>query len=190
MTGTRYFKKLIGLLLFIAVSNPFSNLDAKDSVDKKVKLDKNQPIQIVSDRLDAFNDRKLVIFSGNAVAIQGDKTIKSDRILLHYRKNIADNKKAGQSDIGEAGDLEKIEAKGSVTITQGERTVTGDDAVFFQDAQKIIMTGNAVMREGQNIIRGDKIIVFLNEDRGVVESDENKRVKATIYPDEKKSGSR
>ena len=190
MTGVMFFIRLIAFLLFIAISIPLSNLDAKDSIDKKAKLDKNQPIQIVSDRLDAFNDKKLVIFSGNAIAIQGDKTIKSDRILLHYRKNIADNKNVGQKEIGEAGDLEKIEAKGSVTITQGERVVTGDEAVFFQVAQKIIMTGNAVMREGQNVIRGDKIIVFLNEDRGVVESDENKRVKATIYPDERKSGNR
>jgi lipopolysaccharide export system protein LptA len=43
-----------------------------------------------------------------------------------------------------------------------------------------------VMQQGNSIVRGDKIEVFLNENRGVVEAAENKRVKATIYPVEKK----
>ena len=77
-----------------------------------------------------------------------------------------------------------MEAKGHVTITEGERIVTGEEAVFEQDAQKITMTGGAVMREGANIVRGDRIVVFLDENRGVVESAENRRVTATIYPGE------
>ena len=77
-----------------------------------------------------------------------------------------------------------MEAKGHVTITEGERVVTGDEAVFEQDIQKITMTGDAVLREGANIVRGDRIVVFLDENRGVVESVENRRVTATIYPGE------
>ncbi len=82
--------------------------------------------------------------------------------------------------------MEKIEAKGHVTVTQGERIVTGDDAIFYEDTQKIIMTGNAVMREGRNVIHGDRIVVFLDEDRGVVEGLEKNRVNATIYPEDRK----
>ncbi|HEX7533670.1 MAG TPA: LptA/OstA family protein, partial [Syntrophales bacterium] len=68
---------------------------------------------------------------------------------------------------------------------QGERVVTGNDAVYYQDTQQIVMLGNAVMREGRNVINGDRIVVFLDEDRGVVESAEKGRVKATIYPEDK-----
>jgi lipopolysaccharide export system protein LptA len=82
------------------------------------------------------------------------------------------------------GNLERVEAKGHVTITEGERVVTGEEGVFEQDIQKITMTGSAVLREGANIIRGDRIVVFLDENRGVVESLENRRVTATIYPKE------
>ena len=64
--------------------------------------------------------------------------------------------------------------------------MTGEEGIYEQDAQKITMTGNAVMREGANIIRGDKVVVFLNENRGVVEGTANKRVTATIYPEEQK----
>ena len=170
------------IMLFFSVAY----LGAKDTdTNKKIKVDKDQPIQIVSDRLDAYNEKKLVVFSGNAIATQGDKTIKADRLFLYYKKDPRAPAKAGTQDIGSAGDLEKIEAKGHVTITQGERIVTGNEAIFYQDAQKIIMLGNAVMREGRNVINGDRIVVFLDEDRGVVESVEKGRVKATIYPQDK-----
>ena len=164
----------------------FSFLGAKGiDAKEKLKLNKDQPIQIVSDRLDAYNEKKLVIFSGNVIATKGDITIKSDRLLLYYKKGPQVPKKEGAHDIGNAGDLEKIEAKGNVTITQGERIVTGDNAVLYQDAQKIIMTGNAVMSEGKNVIHGDRIVAFLEEDRGTVESVGKSRVKAVIYPEDK-----
>jgi lipopolysaccharide export system protein LptA len=94
--------------------------------------------------------------------------------------------KRGSKDTSNTGDLEKIEAKGHVIVTQGERIVTGDEAIYYHDTQQIIMTGNPIMREKGNIIQGDRIVVYLNEDRGVVESTEKNRVKATIYPAERK----
>jgi lipopolysaccharide export system protein LptA len=174
------------IIVFFSVSY----LGAKDADTKnKIKLD-NQPIHIVSDRLDAYNEKKLVVFSGNAVATQGDRTIKADRLFLYYKKDPQAPEKSGAEDIGSAGDLEKIEAKGRVMITQGERVVTGNEAIFYQDKQQIVMLGNAVMREGRNVINGDRIVVFLNEDRGIVESVEKGRVKATIYPEDKKDKSK
>jgi len=150
-------------------------------------VDQNQPIQIVSDRLDAYSEKKLVVFSGNAVATQGNRVIKSDNLFLYYRNRPQDKGVAeATARVGKTGDLDRVEAKGHVTITEGNRIVTGSDAVYYQDTQKIVMTGNAAMREGENIIRGDKIVVLLKENRGIVESEENKRVTATIYPKESK----
>lgn len=145
---------------------------------------RTEPIKIVSDRLDAFSENRLVVFSGNAVATQGNKTIKSDRLFLYYKKNARDAKIVASKTFGGTGDLERIEAKGHVVITDGERSVTGNEATFYQDTQKIVMTGNAVMREGDNVIQGEKILVFLDENRGIVESTAGKRVTATIYPKE------
>jgi lipopolysaccharide export system protein LptA len=42
------------------------------------------------------------------------------------------------------------------------------------------------LNEGKNSIRGDRVILFINEERGVVESNTKKQVKAIIYPQEKK----
>jgi lipopolysaccharide export system protein LptA len=148
---------------------------------QKPRIERSEPIQIVSDRMEAYNEKRMVVFSGNAVATQGERIIRAERLTLYYRE---DRKAAGRSSTGVegTGNLERVEAKGHVTITEGERVVTGEEAVFEQDTQKITMTGGAVLREGANIIRGDRIVVFLNENRGLVDSVENRRVTATIYP--------
>jgi lipopolysaccharide export system protein LptA len=163
-------------------------LDAQGQAKPKPQVDRNQPIEIVSDRLDAYHDKRMVVFSGNAVATQGARTIRADSLTLFYKedKNKEDKKPAGKpaGAADAAGDLERVEAKGHVTITELNRIVTGEEAVFEQDIQRITMTGNAVLREGANVVRGDKVIVFLNENRGVVESAQNKRVTATVYPGE------
>jgi lipopolysaccharide export system protein LptA len=174
------------IIIIVLILFSFSCLGAKGTDTKKKTVDKDQPIQIVSDRLDAYDEKKLVVFSGNAVATQGDKIIKSDRLLLYYKKGPQAPGKTGGKDIGGTGDLEKIEAKGHVIVTQGERIVTGDLATYYQDTQKIIMTGNAVMRKGRNIIQGDRIVVYLDEDWGIVEGVNKNRVKATIYPEDNK----
>lgn len=180
-------KRIIAGLLFSAVMvfSLAAGICAKEPAQKKTPLQSKEPIQVVSDRLEAFDEQKLVVFSGNAVAVQGDKVIKADTLSLFYKK---DNKGAGKGstrgDIAGAGDLERIEARGHVSVTQGPKVATGELAIYYQDAQKIILTGNPVMREGNNSITGDKITVLLDENRGVVERSDNKRVTAIIYPNE------
>ena len=146
----------------------------------------DEPIEITSNRMEAFNEKKLIIFSGNAIAKQGNKVLKADQLNLYYKKEPDKKVKVGTTETEGTGNLEKIEAKGNVSLTQGERVAIGDEAIYLRDSGKVIMTGNAVLSEGKNSIKGDRVIVFLNEDRGVVESNTKKQVKAIIYPQEKK----
>ena len=178
---------LVLLYLFIATNC----LYAQESSDKKNLIKKNEPIEIVSDRMEAFNEKKMVVFSGNAKATQGDITLKADQLLLYNKnKNEPGNKdKVATKVIDTSGELDKIEAKGNVIITQKERMATGDEASYQQDTGQIILTGNAILREGKNIITGCKVIVYTNEDRGSVvpcTPGKNERVKAIIYPQQDK----
>lgn len=181
---------MIGLgVLMAALVHPVATHGQTNQTKQKPKVERDQPIQITSDRLEAYNEKRMVVFSGNAVATQGARTIRSDVLTLYYKEG----KKAAPAQPGEPegpGELEKVEAKGHVTISEGDRIVTGEEAVYGQGDQKIIVTGNAVMREGANIIRGDRVIVFLDENRGVVEGTASKRVTATIYPEEQKDKKR
>jgi lipopolysaccharide export system protein LptA len=174
-------KVYIFTLLIFLLASPLAY-----SENKLLNKPSDEPMEITSNRMEAFNENKLVVFSGNAMAKQGNKVLKADQLLLYYKKEPDKKDKVGTIATERTGDLEKVEAKGKVSLTQGERVATGDDAIYYQDSAKIIMTGNAVLSEGKNSIKGDRVIVFLNENRGVVESNTKKQVKAIIYPQEKK----
>jgi len=183
-------KKVLSLLLVWMALSSLCIAAEEPAAKKGIRVDGSQPIRIVSDRLEAFSEKKMVVFSGNAVAVQGERTIQADRLILFYRKADRDPDRPEKVEKGGEekglGDLERVEAKGHVRVIQGARVVAGEEAVFYQEEQRVVMTGNAVMREGANVIRGQRIVVYLNENRGVVEADPNKRVTATIYPSEKK----
>ncbi|HOJ52361.1 MAG TPA: lipopolysaccharide transport periplasmic protein LptA [Syntrophales bacterium] len=135
------------------------------------------PIHIQSNTLEALEEKKLVIFSGQAVAVRGDMVLKGDRILVYYKST------EGRKE--EGGEVDRIEVQGNVVVTQKERTAYGDQAVYEQSTQQIVMTGNAVLKEGKNVVRGDKITWIIPEKRGVVEGGGKTRVTATIYPSER-----
>jgi len=178
---------LIGFFLFcLCVAFPVAGVNGKEIGSRKNIVDRNTPIQIASDRMDAYNEKGMVVFDGNAVATQGDRTIRAEKITLYYKKKAEAGGQTESADIRKNGDLDKIEATGNVRITQGARIVTGNEAVYLQDAQKIIIKGNAVLSEGKNVIKGKQVVVYLNENRGVVEGNPGERVNATIFPSGKK----
>ncbi len=143
---------------------------------------KGGPIEITSDRLDAYNEKKMVVFSGNVVATQQDKTIHADTLNIIYKKEPGPQAKKKPETAG--GELDRIEAVGNVRIIQQNRVVTGEKAVYFQNEQKIIVTGDPVLKEGDNVIKGDRVVVLLEENKGIVESSKQKRVTAVINPPE------
>ncbi len=169
-----FFAAVVGLLL------PVPDV-AGQPLDRKLP---REPIQITSDRLEAFNEQRLVVFAGNAVAVQGRKVIRAEKLLVYYKKGADEGKAEPGAALGQGGDLDRIEARGKVRVTELNRVVTGEDAVYYQDDQKIVVSGNALMREGDSVVRGERITVLLNENRGLVEGTAGKRVTATIYPGE------
>lgn len=172
-------KKNIILLVTAALFCAQASLAGAENI--KALKGKGGPIEITSDRLDAYEEQRLVVFSGNVVAVQEDKTIYCDKLSIFYKKESGAERKGstGRTEAG-GGDLERIEAAGRVKIVQLNRVVTGEKAVYLQDDQKITVTGNPVLTEGENVIKGDRVVVLLNENKGIVESSKQKRVTAVI----------
>ncbi len=61
-------------VLIIALWQPG---DARGDTQQKPRVERDHPIQIVSDRLDAYHEKRMVVFIGRAVATQGERTIRS-----------------------------------------------------------------------------------------------------------------
>jgi lipopolysaccharide export system protein LptA len=183
-------KKRFFITVLIAVS--FLLLTTSGPVDGReegvfgsFQRGEGKPTHITADRLEAYKEKEMATFSGHVVATQDDWVLKSDTLTFYFEKKETLDR-VGSRNIEGTGELSRIEARGNVRITQGERIVTGEQAIFYREEQKAIVTGNPVLREGKNVIEGDRVIVFLEERRGMVEGAKDKRVSATIYPDEKK----
>lgn len=142
----------------------------------------NKPMQITSDRMEVFKDKKTVIFSGNARVVQGNSELKSDKLILYYKDELDHKGKSSNTHQEKSGELEKIEAKGNVYLSHDQKIAIGDEAVYLRDSDKITMTGNATLKEGKNVIKGERVVVFLKENRGVVEGNNQKQVKAVFFP--------
>ena len=180
-------KIFLFVLFFLLFTAGF--LWAQTGFDQKNMFRKNEPIEIVSDRMEAFNEKKMVVFSGNAEATQGDIKLRTDRLSIYYKDTDPKKEKAGKQNIGTSGQMDRIEAKGHVKITQKQMSATGDEAIYYQETAQIIMTGNPVLQDGNNTIKGCRIIIFINENRGKVEqcgTGSSGRVTAIIHPQGKK----
>jgi len=70
----------------------------------------DEPIEITSDRMEAFNDQKLVVFSGHATVVQGTSVLKADKLFLYYKNEPGNKDTIGTIETDKTGDLERIEA--------------------------------------------------------------------------------
>ncbi len=139
--------------------------------DKEVKpVDKSQPIDITSDKVEAYWKQNLIIFRGNVVARQKDIVIYADSIEA---VTIEDGK-----------GIERVTAGGNVKIQQGLRVANCEKAVFYNLDQKMVLTGDPKVSEGENTVSGDEIIFDIDKNRVDVKGGSSGRGKVKIQPGE------
>jgi lipopolysaccharide export system protein LptA len=78
---------------------------------------------------------------------------------------------------GGSSSIRRLEAKGSVVVTQKDQVVTGETAIFDTRANLITMTGGAggvVLTQCKNVLKGDRLKVDMTTGVSRVESDGGK----------------
>lgn len=132
------------------------------------------PIQIEAESLEVRDKDKIATFAGNVKVVQGDTTLRSKSLEVFYDqdKSAAAGKgakgakgskgggmQAASPGPGGSSSIRRLEAKGSVVVTQKDQTVTGNTAVFDTRTNVITMLGGVVLTQGQNVLRGDRLVV-------------------------------
>jgi len=140
------------------------------------------PIIIRSNTLEVDDKLKVVTFTGEVNAKKDDFVLDCQKMLVYYENS------SGQEGSGEAETkISKIVATGKVRINRTQGGVaTAEKAVYYQSEEKMVLTGNPVVRMGKDFVEGDRITMFLKEERSVVESSKDKKVRAVIFPKGKK----
>jgi lipopolysaccharide export system protein LptA len=153
---------------------------------------RDQPIQIEAATLEMRDKKKEATFSGNVKVIQGDTTMTSKTLVVFYESSggapaggapaaTPANAKAAPAKgapipaaapgPGGASSIKRLEARGSVVVTQKDQVVTGETAVFDTKTNLVTMLGGVVLTQGKNVLRGDRLMVDMTTGVSRVESD-------------------
>jgi lipopolysaccharide export system protein LptA len=127
---------------------------------------RGQPVQIEAARLEVRDKQKVATFTGNVKVVQGDTTMRCKTLVVFYeqKSNDAPGGKpmpAAQPGPGGASQISRLEAKGSVVVTQKDQTATGDTGLFDMKANTVTLLNNVVVSQGPNVLRGERLVVDL-----------------------------
>ncbi|HLN40649.1 MAG TPA: LptA/OstA family protein [Xanthobacteraceae bacterium] len=177
--------------------------------------DKDQPVQIEAASLEVRDKSKMATFSGDVQVVQGDTTMKCQKLIVFYGQEVGiaqagaqggaqppdakppDAKPAQTSALpGPKGaqNIRRIEARGGVTVITKDQNASGDLGVYDLIAKTITLTGNVVVSQGQNVIHGERVVVDTVTGNARVESNNQggggtpSRVRALIQPNQGQNG--
>jgi lipopolysaccharide export system protein LptA len=180
MREARYQLFFLFAVLFLGLI--LSSPARSETVQKGTEKAEQKPIVIKSDTLEVNNVLKVITFTGDVNAKEDGFYINCEKMLASY-ENVPTQKETGEI----ATRINKIVAIGRVKINRDQGGMaTAEKAVYYRQDEKVVLTGKPVVKQGNDFIAGDRITIFLNENRSVVESSEDKKVRAVIFPKREK----
>tara|TARA_B100001248_G_C27323062_1_gene427701 strand:+ start:208 stop:666 length:459 start_codon:yes stop_codon:yes gene_type:complete len=124
-----------------------------------------KPIEIIADSMQWNKQLGQAIATGNARAIQGETTIKANKIIAVLSE---DNSQQ----------IKELQAIGKVVFLKDRQLATGDKATYYINQEKVIIRGNVELKRDDNIIKGEKLIIdFLTGLSKMEGSGTNQKVK-------------
>ena len=173
--------------------------------------DKDQPVQIEAASLEVRDKNKMATFSGDVQVVQGDTTMKCQKLVVFYGQEVGIAQAGAQPPDAKPPDakpaptsarpgpkgaqnIRRIEARGGVTVITKDQNASGDLGVYDLLAKTITLTGNVVVSQGQNVIHGERVIVDTVTGNARVESNNQgggatpSRVRALIQPNQGQNG--
>ena len=115
-----------------------------------VDAEETSPVDITSDEMQ-WNDNDRVAYAiGNAIAIQGNRKIKADKLIVYLEKNNATN------------EIILIKAEGNIIFTTLDEIATGEMATYDFIKNTIIIKNNVSLKKNDSIMKGDLLEMNLN----------------------------
>lgn len=136
---------------------------------EKAKQDE-LPVEVNADSLEVLQNDQKAIFRGNVIAVQGDMRLKSDMMIVHYRKKDEAAKEAEAkpveasatpADATKANTITKLETEGNVVLSTPEESASGKTGLYDVETKKIYLNGDVVLTREQNILKGEKLVYDL-----------------------------
>jgi lipopolysaccharide export system protein LptA len=130
---------------------------------------RDKPVKINANELEVHDKDKIAVFSGDVHLVQGDTQMRSSSLVVFYDDQPPPPAPPPTSGKGTQASaqitpqqnqqIKRVEAKGSVIVTQKDQTVTGNEGIFDMRANTVTMHGNVLISQGTNVIKGDRLTV-------------------------------
>ena len=182
MMATRRLRHLLAAAWLLALPMPGQAQEAQPAPAQAGGGD--PPIEISSDKLVLEQNQRLATFTGNVDAVQGDTTLRSDKLLVFYTSD--EERQAS----GSQQSVKRLEAEGNVIVTKPGETAEGDSGVYDLVAGTMVLLGNVVLTQGKSVVKGDRLDVDNNTGVSVVTANQpqagaprTQRVRALFVPE-------
>jgi lipopolysaccharide export system protein LptA len=140
------------------------------------------PVDITADELEVVNAKCQAIWRGNAEALQDTARLRADVLTIYNHVGGAKPGAQGQA----CGDMDRMEAQGSVYYVTPQQRVHGDAAVYEAGSTTITITGDVVAVQGQNVLRGSRMVFNTQTGQGQMQGGakgrKGDRPRGVFYP--------
>lgn len=148
-----------GLLLIaghdIAQSEPKS-----PGLFKAMPQQRGEPVKISSATFEIHPKKNMATFSGGVQVVQGETDVRC-KVLVVFYNDTRDKSGSSKAAGGGSQQIRRMEAKGSVVVTQKDQRAVGDRAEFDMSTNTVTLIGNVVVTSAENVMRGQRLIVDL-----------------------------
>jgi len=111
------------------------------------------PIDVTADEYEIIQSACRTTWTGDAEAVQADSRLRA-RVLRTF---MSQTTKPGSAE-KQCGDLNRLEAEGSVYYVTPQQRVRGDNAVYDAASETITITGDVIAVQDQNVTRASRIV--------------------------------
>ena len=155
----RRIAALVAVLAATAAASAFAAAPAKQTGPfQGFSGDNDQPVNVTSEAIEIHQEEQKAIFTGRVVAVQGESTLRTPKLVVFYDDAAQSPTAAAASP---TGSIKRFEAYGGVTVTSKDQRATGSRGVFDMKSNTATLYGNVVMVQGTNVIRGKTLIIDL-----------------------------
>lgn len=130
------------------------------------------PVKINADRMTYDENKQVVSFVGNVVALHEGLTLKADRVSAYF---------VGGGKRFEVDGIDRIVATGNVHAEKGKTSGECGKLTYLVPKRILVMEQDPVLRDGPNSITGEVIRFYVRENRSEVIGGEGKRVEAEFF---------
>jgi lipopolysaccharide export system protein LptA len=117
-----------------------------------------QPVEVTADSLQMDRDAGTALFRGNVLIVQGPLRLSGAEVDVLYGPGVE-----GETQV------ERVEARGGVTLVNGSDAAEGEEAVYSVASGEVVMTGDVLLTRPDAAMTGERLRVNVDDGTGVME---------------------